>query len=95
VLTASEEVRSLIFAPLVYSQVPYEVLMSYTDNANIQILSLTSKPLKMVWFYAPSYKTAYYLSDLDRDEEHFVLIGHAPIDDVFRQMMDKYTIITE
>ena len=55
-LTASEEARSLIFAPLVYSQVPYEVLMSYTDNANIQLLSLTSKPLKMVWFYAPSYK---------------------------------------
>ena len=58
-LTASEEVRSLIFAPLVYSQVPYEVLMSYTDNANIQLLSLTSKPLKMVWFYAPSYKLPY------------------------------------
>lgn len=46
VLTASEEVRSLIFAPLLYSQVPYEVLMSYTDNVNIQLLSLTSKPLK-------------------------------------------------
>ena len=41
------------------------------------------------------HKTAYYLRDLDRDEEHFVLIGHAPIDDVFRQMMDKYTMITE
>ena len=46
-------VRSLTVAPHVYSQVPYEVFMSYTDNANILHLSLISKPLKMVWFYAP------------------------------------------
>ena len=31
-------VRSLTVAPHVYSQVPYEVLMSCTDNANIQLL---------------------------------------------------------
>jgi len=49
-------VRSLTVAPHVYSQVPYEVFMSYTDNANILLLSLISKPLKMVWFYAPFYK---------------------------------------
>ena len=29
-------VRSLTVAPHVYSQVPYEVLMSCTDNASIQ-----------------------------------------------------------
>jgi len=31
-------VRSLTVAPHVYSQVPYEVLMSCTDNTNIQLL---------------------------------------------------------
>ena len=30
-------IRSLTVAPHVYSQVPYEVLMSCTDNANIQL----------------------------------------------------------
>lgn len=29
-------VRSLTVAPYVYSQVPYEVFMSYTDNTNVQ-----------------------------------------------------------
>ena len=33
-----QRVRSLTVAPHVYSQVPYEVLMSCTDNANIQLL---------------------------------------------------------
>jgi hypothetical protein len=49
-------VRSLTVAPHVYSQVPYEVFTSCTDNVNIQLLSLTSKPLKMAWFYAPFIK---------------------------------------
>ena len=36
-------VRSLTVAPHVYSQVPYEVLMSYTDNANVLIVFETIK----------------------------------------------------
>jgi hypothetical protein len=34
-LTASEDAGSLRVAPLVYSQVPYEVLISSTDPTNL------------------------------------------------------------
>ena len=46
-----QRVRSLTVTPHVYSQVPYEVLLSYTDDTNIQKkliknLSVQKKNLK-------------------------------------------------
>lgn len=35
---------------------------SKNSTTNIQHLSLTSKPLKMVWFYAPFYKNNMFLT---------------------------------
>jgi len=60
-----KRVRSLTVAPHVYSQVPYEVLLSYTDNTNIQLISLVcncsylilrSPTLRGYGFYGYPYK---------------------------------------
>lgn len=37
-------------------------------------------------------KVAYYHRDLDKDN-HFEKVGHAPIDFIFSEMLDKYTMI--
>ena len=36
---------------------------------------------------------AFYRRDLDMDIEHFEQVGHAPIDFLFGNMLDKYTMI--
>lgn len=41
--------------------------------------------------YKGIHKTNYNTRMLQQDEEHFVVVGHAPIDRLFAEMLDKYT----
>lgn len=38
-------------------------------------------------------QVSFYRRDLDMDIEHFKQVGHAPIDSLFGNMLDKYTMI--
>lgn len=37
------------------------------------------------------HKSCYNTKMLQEDAEHFIVVGHAPIDELFANMIEKYT----
>lgn len=41
--------------------------------------------------YNGVHKCEYDINNLEKDREHFVKVGHCPVDELFRNMLEFYT----